>query len=106
MAEGLALAASIVAILQITNSVISICHDYGAAAKDAPWAKVNAEMKSLRNVLQTLQPLAEEAEFGSPSAGTRLPTLALLCGPQGLLNCCLEEVGRLDERLKNPSWSD
>ncbi|KAA6412672.1 MAG: hypothetical protein FRX48_03664 [Lasallia pustulata] len=108
MAEGLALAASIVAILQITNSVISVCHGYGAAAKDAPWelSKVNAEMKSLRNVLQTLQPLAEQAEFASPSAGTRLPTLALLCGPGGLLNCCLEEVRRLDERLKPPSWSD
>ncbi|SLM39321.1 P-loop containing nucleoside triphosphate hydrolase [Lasallia pustulata] len=108
MAEGLALAASIVAILQITNSVISVCHGYGAAAKDAPWelSKVNAEMKSLRNVLQTLQPLAEQAEFASPSAGTRLPTLALLCGPRGLLNCCLDEVRRLDERLENPSWSD
>ncbi|SLM38552.1 P-loop containing nucleoside triphosphate hydrolase, partial [Lasallia pustulata] len=108
MAEGLALAASIAAILQITNSVISVCHGYGAAAKDAPWelSKVNAEMKSLRNVLQTLQPLAEQAEFASPSAGTRLPTFALLCGPRGLLNCCLDEVRRLDERLKNPSWSD
>ncbi|SLM40588.1 P-loop containing nucleoside triphosphate hydrolase, partial [Lasallia pustulata] len=108
MAEGLALAASITAILQITNSVISVCHGYGAAAKDAPWelSKVNAEMKSLRNVLQTLQPLAEQAEFASPTAGTRLPTLALLCGPRGLLNCCLDEVRRLDERLKNPSWSD
>ncbi|SLM37407.1 P-loop containing nucleoside triphosphate hydrolase [Lasallia pustulata] len=108
MVEGLALAASIAAILQITNSIISICHGDGAAAIDAPWelAKVNAEMKSLRSVLQTLQPLAEQAEFASPSAGTRLPTLALLCGPRGLLNCCLDEVRRLDEQLKNPSWSD
>ncbi|KAA6411304.1 MAG: hypothetical protein FRX48_04584 [Lasallia pustulata] len=108
MAEGLALAASIAAILQITNSIISICHGDGAAAIDAPWelAKVNAEMKSLRSVLQTLQPLAEQAEFASPSAGTRLPTLALLCGPRGLLKCCLDEVRRLDEQLKNPSWSD
>ncbi|KAA6409051.1 MAG: vegetative incompatibility het-e-1 [Lasallia pustulata] len=108
MAEGVGLAASIVAILQITNSVISVCHGYGAAAKDAPWelSKVNAEMESLRNVLQTLQLLAEQAGFASPSAGTRLPTFALLCGPRGLLNCCLEEVRRLDERLKAPSWSD
>ncbi|SLM33828.1 P-loop containing nucleoside triphosphate hydrolase [Lasallia pustulata] len=106
--EGLALAASIVAILQITNSVISVCYSYSAAAKDAPWelSKVNAEMKSLRDVLQTLQPLAAQAEFASPSAGTRLPTLALLCVPGGLLNCCLDEVRRLDERLKPPSWSD
>ena len=108
MAEGLALAASIIAILQIIDSVTSVCYDYGAAAKDGSWelSKVRAEMESLRNVLETLHPLAEEAESASSSAGTRLPTLALLCGPRGLLNCCLDEVRHLDERLKAPSWSD
>lgn len=108
MAEGLALAASVIAVLQITNSVLSVCYDYSAAAKDAPWelSRVVAEMESLRSVLQTLEPLAKEAESSDPSAGTRLLTLTLLCGPQGLLQHVLDEVTRLDERLKTPSWSD
>lgn len=108
MAEGLALAASVVAVLQITKSVLSVCYGYRAAAKDVSWelSSVVAEMESLRNVLQTLEPLAEQAELADPNAGTRLPTLTLLCGPQGLLQHVLNEVTRLNKRLKTPSWSD
>ena len=108
MAEGLALAASVIAVLQITNTVISVCYDYSAAAKDAAWelSQVTAEMESLRNVLQTLESLAKQAEFASPTAGTRLPTLALLRGPQGLLLHCLNEIKGLEKKLKTPSWTD
>lgn len=108
MAEGLALAASVIAILGITNSVISVCYDYSAAYKDAPWelSQVRAEMESLRDVLQTLHPLAKQAEVASTTAGTRMQTLTLLCGSRGLLQHCLDEVTRLDDRLKTPSWSD
>jgi len=35
MAEGLGLAASIAAVLQITGSVISVCHDYSSDARGA-----------------------------------------------------------------------
>jgi hypothetical protein len=108
MAEALGLAASIIAVLQITNSVVSVCYDYSAAVQGTSWElpRVRTEMESLRNVLQTLEPLAKQAEFASLVAGTRLPTLNLLCGPRGLLQNCFDEVKRLDERLKSPSWSD
>jgi hypothetical protein len=108
MAEVLGLAASIIAVLQITNSVISVCHDYSAAVQGASWElpQVRAEMEGLRNVLQTLEPLAKQAEFANPIVRTRLSTLNLLCGTSGLLQNCLNEVTRLDERLKSPSWRD
>lgn len=108
MAEGLALAASVIAVLQITNSVLSVCYEYRAIVHTASGelSKVVAEMKSLRDVLESLEPLAEQAESANPTAGTRMPTLALLCRPQGLLERCSDEVAHLEERLKTPSWAD
>ena len=105
MAEVLGLTAIIIAVLQMTSSVITVCYDYSAAVKGAPWelSKIKAEMESLRSVLQTLEPLAKQAELTNPVAGSRLPTLGLFLGP---LKDCLQEVERLDKKLKTPSWSD
>ena len=107
MAEGIGLAASVIAVLQITNSVISVCYDYTAAAQGASWElpQIRAELDSLRTVLQTLEPLAKQAELAN-ATGTRTSTLALLCGTEGVLEKCLRELKRLDEKLKSPSWSD
>ena len=108
MAEGIGLAASVIAVLQITNSVISVCYHYSAAVQGASWElpRIRTELENLRTVLQTLEPLAIQAELAYPATGTRLPTLALLGGTEGLLQNCLHEVKRLDETLKSPSWSD
>jgi hypothetical protein len=108
MAETVGLVASIVTILQVTNSVLSVCYDYGAAARGASWElpRIRTEIEGLRNILQTHEPLARKAEFADPAAGTRLPTLALLCRSNGVLQNCLDEMTRLDARLKPPGWSD
>ena len=111
MAEGLALAASVIAVLQITNTVISVCYDYSATAKGASsqLVRIRSELESLRNVLQQLEPLAKQAELVSPTepaTETKLPAFAQLCGPEGLLHYCLTEVKELEHRLKTPSWCD
>lgn len=108
MAEALGLVASIIAVLQITNTVISVCHDYGAALHGASseLSQVQNEIETLRDVLQTLEPLAKQAELAGPAAGTSLSALFLICGPNSLLEHCLDEVKRLDEKLKSPSWSN
>ena len=105
MAEALGLVASIVAVLQITSSVISVCYDYSAVVKGTPWelSKTKAELESLRNVLQTLEPLAKQAELTSTTVDTKLQTLNLLLGP---LQSCFGEIEHLEKRLKSPSWSD
>ena len=102
------LVASIITILKLTSSVTSICDDYRAAARGdlRSLTQVTAQVEGLRNVLQSLEPLAEQAEFAVPATGTRLPTLALLCGSKGVLQNCLDEMTRLDEKLKPPGWSD
>ncbi len=108
MAEGLALAASVIAVLQITNSVISVCYDYSAAVKGASWElpRLKSELESLRNVLQQLEPLAKQAEFAQSAPNTRLPAFAELCGSEGPLPLCSHEIRDLEAVLKSPSWCD
>ena len=100
--------ASVVALLQITDSVISVCHDYSSDARGASWEvpSIRIGLEKLREVLQTLESLAEETESGSASSGARLPTLKALCGRADLLQTCFDDVTRLDQRLKTPVWSN
>ena len=107
MAEGLAIAASVIAVLQITNSVISICYDYSAAATGSSWElpRLLSELESLRSVLQRLEPLAKEADFSLAVPNAKIPALAELCKPNGPLPLCCREIERLEAALKTPGWS-
>ena len=108
--DPLSITASIIAVLQATNAIISICYDYSSSVKQSNWQlpKVIEEVKGLRNVLETLEPLAKTAESTDPGRGSRLPTLKLLCLPtagRSLLLDCLEELNVLKDRLSPPSWA-
>lgn len=112
--DPLSISVSIIAVLQAANAVISICYDYRAAVKDSSWElpRVTEEVKSLRSVLETLESLAFNATSGNdPDAGSRLPTLQLLCRARtgnnegGLLAMCLEELNNLEKRLAPPKWA-
>jgi hypothetical protein len=48
MAEGLAIAASMIAVLQITNTVIYKCYDFGAATSGASWqlSRIKTELEA------------------------------------------------------------
>ncbi|KAL8780876.1 MAG: hypothetical protein Q9213_006266 [Squamulea squamosa] len=107
MAEVLGLTASIVAVLQITQSVLSVCYDYSAALKGASWelTKAKDELEGLRSVLQALEPLMREAEATDPADNTKLPTLEALCRPRGVLQACVAEMQQLEKKLKGPGWS-
>ena len=108
MAEGLAVVTSVIAVLQISNAVLSVCYDYSAAAKGASWElpKLITEVEGIRNVLQNLEPLARRAELADPAAGTKLPALALLCKPNGVLQSCFDDLRHLEEKIKPPGWSE
>jgi hypothetical protein len=85
--DPLSVTASIIAVLQATSVVVSICYDYSSALKGSSWEllKVIDEVRDLRNVLETLERLARQEE-SSNSAKARLPSLRLLCEPNtGLL---------------------
>ncbi len=108
MAEGLALAASVIAVIQVTTSVISVCYDYSAAVKGASWqlTRTKAALESLRNVLQQLEPLAKQAELAPATDHGNLPVFAQLCAPGGLLELCCKDVKELEGKLKTPIWCD
>lgn len=108
--DPLSVTASIIAVIQATNAVISVCYDYSSAVKNSPWelSRVIEEVRSLRNVLETLERLAANAERADPAAETRLPALKLLCEPKGgqigLLAMCLLELDLLKKKLIPPKW--
>ena len=106
--DPLSINASIIAVLQATHAVISVCYDYRSAVKNSSWElpKVIDELTSLRNILETLERLARKAESADPVAESRLPNLKWLCeGPAGPLVTCLKEVEALEKKLAPPPWS-
>jgi len=105
--DPLSITLSIIAVLQAANAVISVCYDYSCAMKNSSWElpRVIEEVKDLRNVLETLEQLANKAENADPAAEGQLPTLKLLCNPEGLLAMCLRELQALKEKLDPPDWS-
>ena len=106
--DPLSVTASIITVLQAANAVISVCYDYSAAIKNSPWElpRVIEEVKSLRNVLETLDQLAKRAESADPATEAQLPALKLLCEPvAGPLAMTLVELEALEKKLAPPSWS-
>ena len=107
MAEGLAVAASVIAVLQVTNSVISICYDYSAAASGSTWElpRLMSELESLRSVLQRLEPLAKQADLSSAVPNAKRPAFIEFCKPNGPLPLCCHEIESLEALLKTPDWA-
>ena len=108
--EPLSVTASVIAVLQAANAVVSVCYYYSAAVKNSPWelSRITEEAKSLRNVLEVLVQLAKQAETADPVAETKLPTLKLLCesnAKPGPLDSCLEELRWLEKKLSFPKWA-
>jgi hypothetical protein len=102
--DPLGFTASINAVLQAADAVISICSDYSAAIKNSSWElpRVTEEVKSLRNILEHLAKKVESVDLASK---TQLPTLKLLCEPDGgQLAMCLVELKALEKKLAPPSW--
>ena len=106
--DPLSITASVVAVLQAANAIISFCYDFRCALQDRPWAltKLTEEVAAIRNVLETLETLAEQAEGKAlnVAAKSQLPALQLLCKPGGALEMCLWELDTLEKKLDSPGW--
>lgn len=104
MAEALGVVSGVIACLQITNAILSVCYNYNATAQGAPseLSRMLKEMEDLRSVLQALEPIVKKADI---SGQAKVPTLALLCGSQGPLETCLKEIKGLENKLNLPEWT-
>ncbi|KAL8670775.1 MAG: hypothetical protein Q9168_004697 [Polycauliona sp. 1 TL-2023] len=105
--EPLSVTASVIAVLQAAEAVISVCCNYRSASAGSSWEvpRVLEGTRDLRNVLRTLEDIADKAETGAKGGKSNLPALAKLCDPTtGSLVQCLETLSSLEKRLTPPSW--
>ena len=105
--DPLSITASVITVLQAAEAVISICCDYRSAVKGSSWEvpRVLEEVRALRNILRTLEELADKAESPSSDAKSRLPALRSLCDSDtGVLIKCRTELNNLNTKLTPPEW--
>jgi hypothetical protein len=61
------------------------------------------EVKSLRNILETLEQLSQAQASGASPVTKRRPVFELLCDPEnGPLVSCEQELGYLEEKVIRP----
>ena len=96
--EVVGAASSIIAVIQITGTLVSICYDYQSGFRHYPkdLVKITHELQSLRNVLERLVDVANSQD---DSASIALPTLDSLNHPGGPLEMCKVELGKLELKL-------
>lgn len=108
--DPLSISASIIAVLQATNAIVSVCYDFRAVMKKTPWSLtyIIQELKDLRNILETLDRLADAFD-DTPALNMqrqpalimqRQPAFELLCEPErGPLASCLRELTYLEKKI-------
>ena len=101
--DGLSISASVIAVLQATGIVLSICYDFRAIITKAPWelTRLIEETRGLRDVLEKLEGTARanSDERSDKSIDTQ-NCLGLLCAPEnGVLVSCLAELKLLEAKI-------
>jgi hypothetical protein len=89
MSDPLSISASIVAILQLTATVVQYLHDMKDVFKDCQSLLV--EISSVSSLLYTLKDLAKRAHWGDTWLAT-MKSLMVPKGPMELLNTALEDL--------------
>lgn len=101
MVEPLSLVASLIAVLQISASVISCCYEYRKHVKNAPkdLLRVTNEVAALRNVVERLVALVDDEKAASHKY---LSTLADIASADGPLGICQRDLESLKAKLEPP----
>lgn len=99
MAEPLSLIASLIAVVQISGSVISCYYEYRKGVKNAlkDLSRVTSEVVDLRNVIEHLITLIDNEKITSY---TYLSTLAEIVTTDGPLEICQHNLESLKSKLK------
>jgi hypothetical protein len=99
MADPLSIAASLIAVLELTTKIISSCHKYrcGVQRAQKDIGRILDEAKVLRDVLEEVIRLLEEGETeGTANA----PSLRKMNLAGGLFSELLSDLSRLETRLR------
>lgn len=103
--DPLSISASVITLIQATNGVTHLCFDYASTVKGATRAisGLLGELKSLRNILESLEQLLASTEDPEQAPTIQLKEVATLCdledGP------IAKELKHLDEKLRLPDWA-
>lgn len=99
--DPLSVTANVITVLELANSVLTICFETSAALKNEPWAlsKLQHEVQGLRNVLETLQ----KDSVSSGHDERRKLLYQWLCDEEeGPLARCRWELEQLKSRIGTP----
>ena len=99
--DPLSVTASIIAVIQLAQKVLSICYDFRRWIKSVPkeLQQITSEVISLRDVLECLMKLADSVETAGSNGSSQLSSLKLLVAPDGSLSKCLAELAALERKL-------
>ena len=104
--DPLSVSTGVITILQATTAIISVCYDFRAALKDKPWSLTDIinELKGLRNILESLEELAQDLD--QPQGPDKRPIFELLSNSDnGPLVICQRELNILDKKIRASSYA-
>ncbi len=103
--DPLSISVSVITLIQAANGVIHLCFDYASTVKGATRAISGLldEIKSLRNILESLERLLARSENPKTAPAIELKEVAALCDCEdGLI---AKELKLLHEKLRLPNWA-
>ncbi|KAF4549045.1 Ankyrin repeat-containing protein 10 [Elsinoe fawcettii] len=100
MGEPLSVTASLIAIVQVSGSVISLCYHYSHGVKDAP-RDVKRTLNEVRSTRDITERILQMIDDDTGNGYTYLPLLRKLSGPDGAFAQCAIDLKWLEERLSD-----
>lgn len=98
--DPISITGTLIAVLQVTTTVISICYDYrqGVSSASREVLQTSSSLNSLKDVLEALLALIEKAK--SDDTASKLATIELLAKDGGTLESCQQELLTLKKKLE------
>ncbi|KAI9704034.1 MAG: hypothetical protein M1820_005655 [Bogoriella megaspora] len=97
--DPLSITASIIAVIQLSGSVISAVYNYRRDAKNASEDAIKV-VQDLTGLSQILEKLLQMIEKDKNTKGTRLESLEVLIKPDGPLETCQQTLEKLSAKLQ------
>ncbi|PVH76555.1 hypothetical protein DL98DRAFT_517882 [Cadophora sp. DSE1049] len=98
--DPISITGTLIAVLQVTTTVISICYDYrqGVSSASREVLQISSSLNSLKDVLEALLALIEKSKSDGPAS--KLATIELLAKDGGTLESCQQELLKLKKKLE------
>ena len=102
--DPLSISVGIITLIQATNEVVSFCYNFATAKSTTRIiSELLDQLKSLRNVLESLDQYCKSIDLTDPATGAQLGTITALCDIDN--SPIAKELTYLGERLRPPNWA-